>query len=270
MIWRLVRCIAPATVAISSVVLVLSTELPTTVHRRVVVRESVSSHDAVVDNTGQPADLASKESAIAVARDTALVHLKNICNARAVSDGRNVKAGGELTDYETEDIDCQRIPKKGAPNGFLYRCVVSLKGYCEWDEFGEPQTGGGHGAGQQKRSDESAQSSPEESVSSAIDRISHGRYQELPAPRSSTASEDQKMGWSVTNDTDYTLHVYLNGPVSREISIPSGETRSLDIPAGSYRIAASVNDPNVDPFYGRRTLPEGTRWTSTFHIGNRQ
>jgi hypothetical protein len=205
-----------------------------------------------------------------------------MCDDRAVTadeamsegdEGRVIKRAGhwgEIVDYETEDIECVKIPTKGAPNGVMYRCVVSVKGYCEWDVQGEPQTGGGHEAGQQKHSDESGQGPPEQSVSSAIDKISRGHYQGLPVPRSAAARADQETGWSVMNDTGYTLHVYLSGPVSREIAIPSGETRSFNIPAGSYRIAASVNDPSVDPFYGTRTLPDGTRWTSTFSIGSRR
>jgi hypothetical protein len=108
-----------------------------------------------------------------------------------------------------------------------------------------------------------------DSVDAAINRIAGGTHQELPAPMQSPVTTGQNPGWAIENGTGYALHLYLSGPVVRDYVIPTGQSISIDLPPGNYRIAADVPDPSVLPFYALRVLPSGIRWTSHFYIGHR-
>ncbi|HUI43562.1 MAG TPA: hypothetical protein VL523_16495 [Terriglobia bacterium] len=199
----------------------------------------------------------SKENAVASARDLAVLNLASACKILAMQAHPNQTEEGRIVDYETEDTDCSRTSYPKSP----FVCTVHLKGYCEWswqtpEEILNQPT-------ESPQPDDS-----KGSVRSTIDRISRGSHQELPEARSTTAAADQGAGWDVTNNTEYQLHVYFSGPVDRELLVPAGKSRSVDMPPGTYRIAATVTNSSVDPFYGSRTLPGQTRWKSSFHIAS--
>jgi hypothetical protein len=103
-------------------------------------------------------------------------------------------------------------------------------------------------------------------VRSAIDRIANGSHQELPPPTQTSTAPGQNPGWTIENATGYQLHLYLSGPTERDYVIPNGNSINLDLPSGSYRIAADVSSKSVTPFYAVRQLNTDTRWKSHFYI----
>jgi hypothetical protein len=114
----------------------------------------------------------------------------------------------------------------------------------------------------------SADQQPDDAVSinSAIDKIAQNPHQDLPQPTQSAVAQGQSPGWSIQNATVYRLHLYLSGPVQRDYVIPQGNSITIDLPAGSYRVAAEVSDKRIIPFYAVRQLNINTRWKSHFYI----
>jgi hypothetical protein len=251
----LVFCLTLAGVVFGSLIaLLLWTGLMMGEHRRMVRREEATFSGFTL------------EDAKAGAKTSAFVMLQNECRnydswypvINRFDYGFTGDKEGVVADYEYEDTVCHRTDNKKLP----FACTAHLKGYCEWNEY--PRNGG-----QLRQEAKSAPADDREtSVRSTIDRIGRGPHQELPATRSLGAPEGQGAGWDITNNTRYKLHVYVSGPVDREVTIPAGESETLDMPPGSYRIAASVDDSSVAPFYGNRTLPERVRWRSSFLIRN--
>lgn len=107
------------------------------------------------------------------------------------------------------------------------------------------------------------------SIESAINKITQGAHQELPPPVQTQVSPGQNPGWSIENATAYQLHLYLSGPVERDYVIPQGSSIAIDLPPGSYRVAAEVSDKSVIPFYAVRQLNANARWSSHFYIAPR-
>ncbi|MGA2903487.1 MAG: hypothetical protein ABSD98_06635 [Candidatus Korobacteraceae bacterium] len=105
------------------------------------------------------------------------------------------------------------------------------------------------------------------SISAQIDRIANGAHQDLPAPVQTPIARGQNPGWSIENATGYQLHLYLSGPAERDYVIPNGNSINVDLPPGTYRIAADVSNKAVIPFYAVRQLNANARWTSHFYIG---
>jgi hypothetical protein len=103
-------------------------------------------------------------------------------------------------------------------------------------------------------------------VRSAIDRIANGSHQELPSPTQTSTAPGQNPGWTIENATGYQLHLYLSGPTERDYVIENSGSINLDLPPGSYRIAADVSSKSVIPFYAVRQLNADTRWKSHFYI----
>jgi hypothetical protein len=60
--------------------------------------------------------------------------------------------------------------------------------------------------------------------------------------------------------------VLARKPLLRDYVIPNGNSFAIDLPPGSYRIAASVSGKNVIPFFAVRQLNTNARWTSHFYI----
>jgi uncharacterized tellurite resistance protein B-like protein len=65
--------------------------------------------------------------------------------------------------------------------------------------------------------------------------------------------------YSIQNDTTYELTVSFLGPDAREISVPPGGKRSVDLVNGEYRIrAATASSTGVKPYHARERLVDGT------------
>jgi hypothetical protein len=104
------------------------------------------------------------------------------------------------------------------------------------------------------------------SIRSNIDQIAGGVHQALPPPTQSPLSLGQHPGWDIENATGYQLHLYLSGAAEREYVIPNGNSISIDLPPGAYRIAARVSSGGVKPFYATWQLGANARWSYQFYI----
>ena len=126
--------------------------------------------------------------------------------------------------------------------------------------------------GETKQASETADTSnppkaqTESSIQAHIDQIAAGAHQELPQPVQTSITAGQSPGWSIENATGYQLHLYLSGPAERDFVIQNGGSINIDLPPGSYRIAAEVSNKAVKPFYAVRQLDVNARWSSHFHI----
>ena len=61
----------------------------------------------------------------------------------------------------------------------------------------------------------------------------------------------------IYNNTSYALTVRYSGPMSKKIVLNSKETKIINLNSGKYRVAASVNNPNVQSYAGEEELTGG-------------
>lgn len=102
-----------------------------------------------------------------------------------------------------------------------------------------------------------------------IDSIARsGQYSPLPNPQVSGAGDSGRTTARriIRNDTAYALHLFMSGPADRKLDLPPGGSSMIDLPAGSYRVAARVDASNVKPFYGVQILESGIEYTSQFFV----
>jgi hypothetical protein len=107
------------------------------------------------------------------------------------------------------------------------------------------------------------------SISNQIDQIVEGgHYTNLPQPPSSGAGRTSRgdSSLSIENQTAFELTVLMSGPVEKSLSINPGGTRTLEVPAGSYRILGRVAAPNVLPFVGTHSYSPGMSYPFKFYI----
>jgi hypothetical protein len=97
-----------------------------------------------------------------------------------------------------------------------------------------------------------------------VREIAAGEYGEMPR------AQPLRLGGStvevqVSNQTGHELTVMYSGPDSKKIVIPSGGTRTVSLPPGDYKVAASVTAANVRNYYGTDTM-RGGNYSSRFYI----
>jgi len=109
----------------------------------------------------------------------------------------------------------------------------------------------------------------ESGIRGEIDSIARsGKFVPLPEPqmvlgnRANSATAIRIL----RNDTSYPLHVLMSGPVDRRVDLAPGGSASIELPPGSYRVAARVDAAAVQPFYGVQVLEAGIEYTSQFFI----
>ena len=98
-----------------------------------------------------------------------------------------------------------------------------------------------------------------------VDAIFAGEHGELPPPQKTSSGSSNKNTIEIENRTDYTLTVRYSGAISVKVVIPARGGDTVTLPAGQYRVAASVNHPNVTPFAGSHNLAGGD-YSSIFYI----
>lgn len=104
-----------------------------------------------------------------------------------------------------------------------------------------------------------------ESAASAIARIRKGPHVAVPPPQRVQTSGPVGKGMTVENHTEFTLRVYFNGPVSRTIDVPSGQSAGVELVVGSYEVAAETPEGSVIPLYGMHTYsPRAHYWLKFF------
>ncbi len=94
--------------------------------------------------------------------------------------------------------------------------------------------------------------------------ISAGKFSEMPRaqPRSFGGLSVEI---EVENRTGYELTVRYSGPDSQKHVLPKGETRTIRIQPGDYKVAASVSAANVTNYYGKDKLGAG-KYSSSFYV----
>lgn len=72
---------------------------------------------------------------------------------------------------------------------------------------------------------------------------------------------------TVENDTQYTLTLRYSGVDSKKLVIPAGQTSSVDLKNGTYKIAASVSAYNVRSYAGTENLTGGS-YSVSYYISS--
>jgi len=110
----------------------------------------------------------------------------------------------------------------------------------------------------------------EPSISDQIDQVAHSnRFSALPqAQASRSGSSGAPPTLVIQNHTQFDLSILMDGPTSRSISVPAGDTLpAAEILPGSYRVLGRANAPNVLPFLGTQQYSGGSAYTLSFSVG---
>ncbi len=86
-----------------------------------------------------------------------------------------------------------------------------------------------------------------------------------PAERTSVDANSQIAQMVITNDTNYSLTVLYSGPTAQSVMLSPKATQTVSLAVGSYRVAATVDAPDVRPFAGSDDL-QGGSYNNTFYI----
>lgn len=110
---------------------------------------------------------------------------------------------------------------------------------------------------------------PGGSISEEIEKIRTGEHVSFPPIQpiggSPSRSSSGMSAFAVKNDTAYTLTVMFSGPTERRLEVGPGESISIDLLPGSYKVAARVNAPDISPSYGEHVFDRSSSGV-TFYI----
>lgn len=98
-----------------------------------------------------------------------------------------------------------------------------------------------------------------------VDKIFAGKHGVLPPPQKTSPGSSQSNRISIEIQTDYTLTVRYSGPQSMKAVLNAHAKNSFTLPSGTFRVAASVDHPNVIPFAGSQNL-SGGEYSSVYYI----
>ncbi len=103
-------------------------------------------------------------------------------------------------------------------------------------------------------------------IDAEVDEVfAKGRYGRLPLAERTKANRSATAKVSITNDTPHTLTLLYSGKRSDKLVIPPHATRSLSLPADTYRVVASVDARGVLPFAGTETY-QGGSYEASYYI----
>jgi hypothetical protein len=103
----------------------------------------------------------------------------------------------------------------------------------------------------------------------AINSIRNGPHAAMP-PAQTTGNIAGSGTWlAITNNTPYTLWVYVTGPTSQTIQIAAHGAQSVSLTPGSYQVGAKVSDASILPFYGEHNYGPATQYSETFYISTK-
>jgi hypothetical protein len=106
--------------------------------------------------------------------------------------------------------------------------------------------------------------SSEGDIRQEVDRIAQsGHFVALPEAKLLLAKTESVANGVLQNSSPRRVHVLLSGPVDRQVDIQPGDTTTLALPPGWYRVAVRA-DGNVRPLYGVQVLEAGIEYTSQF------
>jgi hypothetical protein len=100
------------------------------------------------------------------------------------------------------------------------------------------------------------------------DRVAYkDRGGELPPSQGSYDSAlDSTPLVQIHNGTDYRITVTYSGPSARSLTLGPGQSGSVSLPAGTYRVTASAHSGSVRPFAGTEALSSGYRYMVRYTI----
>ena len=97
-----------------------------------------------------------------------------------------------------------------------------------------------------------------------VNEIFAGEYGEIPPTQLVGNKNFKESNIDIKNDTRYTLTLRYSGPEIKRFDIPPGETITINIKSGQYRVTASVNAAGVRNFAGNENL--NGEYSSTYYI----
>jgi len=101
----------------------------------------------------------------------------------------------------------------------------------------------------------------------AIARIRSGHHSSLPAPQEAARDDGTQASLTISNGTDYRLHVYIDGARNRTLTVPPHTEQSVALPPGQYEMGAEVTEASVQSFLGRLVIRPNTTYKETFVLG---
>jgi len=107
-------------------------------------------------------------------------------------------------------------------------------------------------------------------ISDEIEKIKTGEHVPFPPIQpveraTGIALQNGLSALVVKNDTAYTLSILLSGPIEQRVDVAPGDSISIELLPGAYRVAARVNAPEVSPSYGEHVFDQSTAGV-TFYI----
>jgi len=123
--------------------------------------------------------------------------------------------------------------------------------------------------------DPAADSTHDVSIEAEIDEAAGtGNYSALPALTGSplTASpgasdqERNRCEWFIENGTQYKLHVLMSGPSHQRVDLNPGQSTSVMLLPGKYRVAAVIDGEGTLLFFGEQRLESGLKYASHFVV----
>ncbi len=87
-----------------------------------------------------------------------------------------------------------------------------------------------------------------------VDLILQGDYGSLPNMTVNNGQTSTQSNIRISNSTQYKLTVLYSGSKSESIIIPSGESKSIKLKSGTYRVSAYVDNYRVRNFAGTETI----------------
>ena len=102
-----------------------------------------------------------------------------------------------------------------------------------------------------------------------VDNVYSGSYGNLPSMEKVGYSQSSRSTIKVSNGTGYKLTVLYSGKDSKGLVIQPGGSASVNLPNGSYRVAASVTASNVRSFAGSEHLTGGN-YEVSYYIETRR
>lgn len=100
-----------------------------------------------------------------------------------------------------------------------------------------------------------------------VSGIYEGEHETLPEMDQTSYGGGSTSYVTVTNGTSYTLTILYSGPDSKRLVISAGETSSVSLKNGKYRIAASVSASDVRNYAGSEDL-QGGNYNANYYISS--
>jgi hypothetical protein len=100
-------------------------------------------------------------------------------------------------------------------------------------------------------------------------RIKNGSHESTPPVTDVEVGEGGEEGFTIKNDTDLTIRVYLRGPSTKDVTLVPGESHKLTLEPGEYELAAEVTGAaqvQVRPFYGHEHVASGHAYGIAFRL----